>query len=39
MTKLEDSLKFVYLEVKPVLHTFVFELKKQWKKVIGFFIF
>ena len=38
MTKLEGGLKFAYYEVKPVLHTFVFELKKQWKKFIGFFI-
>jgi len=36
--KFEDGLKFAYLEVKPVIHTFVFELKKQWKKFVGFLV-
>lgn len=38
MEKFEDGLKFAYLEVKPVIHTFVFELKKQWKKFVGFLV-
>jgi len=34
--KIEHSLEGVYLEVKPIVHAYVFELKQQWKKFVSF---
>ncbi|TXT60736.1 MAG: membrane protein of unknown function [Promethearchaeota archaeon] len=31
-----DPLQKLYHEIKPVVHTYVFELKKQWKKFVAF---
>ena len=33
-----ENLNNFYMEIKPIVHTYVFELKKQWKKFIGFII-
>ena len=36
MAKVELTREGIYLEVKPVVHAYVFELKQQWKKFVGF---
>lgn len=36
MEKVEHVLEGAYLEVKPIAHAFVFELKQQWKKFVAF---
>ena len=36
MTKVEHVLEGVLLEVKPIAHAYVFELKQQWKKFVSF---
>ena len=38
MQKTEHALEGFYLEVKPVVHAYVFELKQQWKKFVSFSI-
>lgn len=36
MEKVEHALEGVFLEVKPIAHAYVFELKQQWKKFVSF---
>ena len=36
MEKAESKIEVIYLEVKPIAHAYVFELKQQWKKFVGF---
>ena len=38
MQKMEHAMEGMYLEIKPVVHAYVFELKQQWKKFAGFSI-
>ena len=33
-----ENLKRIYTEIKPIIHTYVFELKKHWKRFIIFSI-
>ncbi len=39
MEKMEHAMEGFYLEVKPIAHAYVFELKQQWKKFVGFSAF
>ncbi len=36
---MEHAMEGFYLEVKPIAHAYVFELKQQWKKFVGFSAF
>ena len=36
MGKVEHALEGVFLEVKPIAHAYMFELKQQWKKFVSF---
>lgn len=36
MQKAELTIEGIYLEIKPIAHAYVFELKQQWKKFVGF---
>jgi len=39
MQKAELLIEGIYLEIKPIAHAYVFELKQQWKKFVGFSVF